>query len=137
EEEEEAMSQLDGRVVLISGADTAGGLARALAATLAAAGARILLLGERQADLQEIADAADAGGRPVEVFAASPLIPESVEAAIKQVQNRAGGVDVLVNLVPGSLAVQLVGQYAPAEWLETLQRNLYAPFLATRACLPL
>lgn len=115
-------------VALVTGAG--GGVGRALAAALAGAGARLLLLGRDPARLRETADGL---GAPAEVLSLDLADPEAVAAR-------------LTPLLPERLAVlaHVAGAHclAPIEATEVgafdamMAVNARAPLLLTRLCLP-
>jgi NAD(P)-dependent dehydrogenase (short-subunit alcohol dehydrogenase family) len=84
--------RLDGRVALVTGASR--GIGRAIAAELAASGARVMLSSRKQDAL----DAAAAGMiGEVATFAATAGEPDQAEACVAATVDRFGGLDVLVN----------------------------------------
>ena len=83
---------LDGRVALVTGASR--GIGRAIATTLAASGARVMLSSRKQDALDEAA--ADMEGE-VATFAANAVDPDHAEACVAATVERWGRVDILVN----------------------------------------
>jgi NAD(P)-dependent dehydrogenase (short-subunit alcohol dehydrogenase family) len=83
---------LDGRVALVTGASR--GIGRAIAAELAAAGARVMLSSRKQEALEEAAAGIDGD---TGVFAAHAGHPEEAEACVAATVERFGGLDILVN----------------------------------------
>src|SRR5688572_7945843 len=84
--------RLDGKVALVTGASK--GIGRAIAAELAAAGAKVLISSRKQPNLEEAA--ASMKGE-VAVFAANAGEPDQAEACIAACVDRFGAVDILVN----------------------------------------
>jgi NAD(P)-dependent dehydrogenase (short-subunit alcohol dehydrogenase family) len=84
--------RMDGKVVLVTGASK--GIGRAIAATCAAAGAKVLLSSRKQAGLE--AAAATMSGE-VDVFAANAGEPDQAAACVEACLERFGRIDVLVN----------------------------------------
>ena len=129
---------LEDRVILVTGAG--GGLGGALATACAALGARVVLCGRKVPKLERVYDTivtAD-GPRP----SIAPLDLERAdathyEALADAVRNEFGRLDGLVH------AAALLGERAPVEhydvvtWLKVMHVNVNAPFILTRALLPL
>jgi NAD(P)-dependent dehydrogenase (short-subunit alcohol dehydrogenase family) len=84
--------RLDGKVALVTGASK--GIGRAIAATYAAAGAKVMLSSRKQDALE--AAAADMTGETA-VFAAHAGDPEAAAACVAATVDRFDGLDVLVN----------------------------------------
>jgi len=83
---------LDGKVALVTGASK--GIGRAVAAELAAAGARVMISSRKAEALEEAAASMDG---EVAWHAANAGEPEQAEACVQATVERFGGVDVLVN----------------------------------------
>ncbi|MER7211141.1 SDR family NAD(P)-dependent oxidoreductase [Streptosporangium sp. NPDC000239] len=98
------MSGAEGRVVLVTGA--ASGIGRAVAEAFAAAGDRVVVADVNRAGADEVA--AEIGGHAVTLDVTDP---ESVNAAVEEVAEKLGTVDVLVNnaglVAGGGLLVDL------------------------------
>lgn len=125
---------LSGRTALVTGA--AGGIGRACAVRLAAAGARL-----RAVDLdpeglkslaEEVARADGATGRePVELHPLDLTAPAGLDAA----ERAADGADVLVNAA-GTQLVRPIEKFPPEVFHRMLTLMLEAPFRTTRGALP-
>ncbi|MEL6479143.1 MAG: SDR family oxidoreductase [Pseudomonadota bacterium] len=115
------MSVLEGKVALVTGGRS--GIGRATADLLAARGARVFTAqrGEDDAHHGIRADLSD---------------PDAAEAIFAEISARAGRLDILVNNA-GLMREGTVLEMSAAEWTETLQVNLTAPFLLIKHALPL
>ena len=120
---------LAGTVSVVTGAG--GGLGRAIAAGLAAAGSRIALL-DRTAEAAEAALAAMPENAEAIAVACDVSDPASVAAAAREVEMRLGPCGVLVNnaalLRPGPLETLPL-----AQWNEQIGVNLTGYFLCAQA----
>ena len=126
------------RVILITGAG--GGLGSALATACATLGARVVLCGRKVPKLERVYDAIIAAGGPRPSIA--PLDLERADAThydalADGVRTEFGRLDGLVH------AAGLLGERAPIEhydvptWMKVMHVNVNAPFILTRAMLPL
>ena len=126
------------RTLLITGAN--GGLGEALARAAAMAGARVVLLGRRVPRLTRLYDELLAAGAaapaiyPLDLAGASPQDYEQLATAIR---DECGGLDGIVHCAAELKGLSSLQNMELADWFTGLHVNLTAPFLLTRACLPL
>ncbi len=125
------MNRLDGKVALVTGAGR--GIGAASARRLAAAGAAVLVSDLSETDARLVADTiARAGGNAI------PLrldVTSEVDwfGAVKQAEERLGGLDVLVNNA-GIAFAKPTEQTGLDEWRRITAVNVDGVFLGTRAC---
>ncbi len=125
--------QLTGKVALITGGGTGIGEATALA--LAAAGAKVVVTGRRQARLDEVvAEIAEAGG---EALAVQSDVSVEVDAfgAVEQAVTRFGRLDIVINSAGvneagGIEALDLAG------WRKVIDINLWGTIYTCKAAVP-
>ena len=92
---------LEGKVAVVTGAT--GVLGGAMARGLAAAGAKVAILGRRVAKAHEVADAIEAAGNKAMPLPADVLNEDSLRAARQTLLDNWGGVDILINAAGGNL----------------------------------
>jgi NAD(P)-dependent dehydrogenase (short-subunit alcohol dehydrogenase family) len=127
--------KLEGKVALITGADS--GIGRAVAIAYAREGADIVLsyLNEHD-DAQSTAAWIEKAGRKVVVVAGDirdeAHCNELVETAVSQL----GGLDILVNNAAFQRTYDDIGDITADEWDATFRTNIYAPFFLSKAAVP-
>lgn len=122
---------------LITGAT--GGLGRATAMEAARRGARLILLGRRPEALMQLADDIVATGHPEPLLHAIDFAgaePGDYAQLAELLAAHAGRLDGLLHLAADLGAPAPLAHVDPAVWSRLLRVNLSAPFLLTRACLP-
>jgi short-subunit dehydrogenase len=127
------MRSLSGRGAVVTGA--ASGIGEALAASLAAKGARLLLADRDAARLDAVAAALRARGADVDALACDVVDPATAEALAERADARWGGADLLVN----NAGVSVVGPVATmpeddARWL--MDVNFWGVVRGCRAFAP-
>lgn len=134
----EPTRELDGRVILLTGASR--GIGSAVASACAAAGASVLLAGRDVRSLERLADTIETSGATPPV-----LVPINLETAgvddyavvAGHIAERFGRLDGLV------VNAAMLGDPAPLAnydglaWARTFQVNVHSAFLLLQACLPL
>jgi NAD(P)-dependent dehydrogenase (short-subunit alcohol dehydrogenase family) len=126
--------QLDERVAIITGGS--GGLGKIFARTLAGAGADIALLGRRLDVAQAEADAiATETGRRVIAVRADVLEPTEVQAAVGEVRERLGSVDILINSAGVNVRRPSL-EFSLEDWSRVLNISLTGSFICSQAVAP-
>jgi len=124
---------LSGRRALVTGGNA--GIGEAMAHALGLAGARVLLIARREAELEQAAQRLRAEGTTADALA----VDLSDSAALRDVAARAeallGGVDILVNAAGVNLR-QPFAEVTPEAWQLQLALHLGAPFFLTQALAP-
>ena len=125
------MSELTGRVALVTGASR--GIGEAVARRLAAAGATVVA-GAREAHARPVAEGIAASGGTAEAVTLDVTDAASVTAAVRLALDRFGCVDILVNNA-GIVRDQLLMRMKADEWNAVMATNLTAAFVCTQAVL--
>lgn len=120
---------LVGRTAVVTGAGR--GLGRAAALALAAAGARLALLGRTAARLEAVAGEITAAGGTAEVIATDVTDEAQVERAAALVAERLGGADILINNA-GEAPVGPLLETRAAEIEQLLRLNVVAAMTCAR-----
>ena len=118
---------LSGRVALVTGSTR--GIGRAIATTLAGAGARVAVVGRDRARAEE---AASQLGGDARGFSCDVADTASVAALVEEVEKSFGSVDILVNNA-GLTRDNLLMRIKDADWDAVLDANLRGAFAAIRA----
>ncbi len=126
--------ELRGRVAVITGASR--GLGRAIARTLAGAGADVVLIARDRAALETAAAELVTLGRGAEVCPGDVTCETEVDAAAARVRERFGVAHILVNAAGINLR-KPVTEFTLEEWRRVLDTNLTGVFLMCRAFVPL
>jgi len=128
---------LSDNVILITGA--ANGIGAAVARAYAAEGATIILLDKDVPGLEKTYDAIVISSMksaiyPLDLKGASV---DDYTDLVNTIETQFGRLDALVHCAATLGQLAPIEHQDPATWSETLHINLTAPFLLTKACLPL
>lgn len=119
---------LDGKVALVTGANT--GLGQAMAVALAGAGASIALVGRSAPDETETA-IKSAGGKTAVVMA-DLSDAEITASVVEQAEQSLGPVDILVNNA-GIIRREDALEFSELDWDDVMATNLKVPFFLAQA----
>jgi len=122
-----------GKIALVTGAS--GGVGAATAKAMAQAGAQVLLLARREAELQRVAQEILAAGGQARVYPVDLADVEAIEAVAKRITEEVGTPDILVNNA-GSGRWKFLEDTTPEEAWQMMELPYFAAFNVTRAFLP-
>ncbi|MHB1282052.1 MAG: glucose 1-dehydrogenase [Acidithiobacillus sp.] len=126
---------LQGRRALVTGGS--GGLGRAIAETLATAGAQVAVHYRKGLDEAEAVVAAiQKQGGKAQAFQADVADPAAVEKLLQAVEDAFGGLDILVNNAGMDGQRASVGEDDPQAWEKILAVDLMGPYYCARAAIP-
>jgi len=117
--------RLDGKVALVTGASK--GIGRAIAETLAASGAKVVLSSRKQEALDEVAAGITAAGGEAAAIAANAGEPEQAEACVQATVGRFGAIDILVNNAATNPYMGPAADIDLSRYDKTFQVNLRGP----------
>lgn len=120
---------LDGKVAIVTGANT--GLGQGMAVALAEAGASLCLVGRSSPD--ETVKRVQAVGGKVHVVSADLSTTEAVGKIVSEAESVLGGLDILVNNA-GIIKRNDSIDFTEAEWDSVMDVNLKTLFFLSQAC---
>lgn len=124
------MKSLDGKVAIVTGSSR--GLGRAIAIALGDAGARIVLSGRSETDLNSVAKVLNDNGVEAHVVKCDVTDARQVEGLAASTIERFEHVDVLVNN-SGVVDTSSLLDQEPETWDRVIDTNLRGVYLMTRA----
>jgi len=125
---------LQDSVVLITGAT--GALGSAIVRDFAQTGAQLALTSRSMETLQELMAQIDLPEERIVSISADVTQVQRVDALVRDVVDRFGRLDVLLNTVGGWSGGASVGKTSVEDWEHMLNLNLHSAFLLSRAVLP-
>ena len=128
-----ALFDLSGRRALVTGGHS--GIGNAMARALGLAGARVLLLARREAELRAAAEQLRSEAIDADWLVANLSDTEATLAAARASEQKFGGIDIIVNAAGINLR-QAFTEVTPAAWQAQLALHLGAPFFLTQALAP-
>lgn len=117
-----------GKVALVSGGGT--GIGAAVARRLAQEGARVVVMGRRQAPLDAVAGPINA-----EVFVGDAADPAQADAAVRRAVERFGGLDIVIANAGGH-GFATIAETSDSDWDAARLANLDTAVMLLRAAMP-
>ena len=129
-----AQARLAGQVAWVTGGGR--GIGRAIAQTLATAGASVAVMARSAEQVAETVALIEAEQGIVSGFVADVSDTASVNAVAQEIEATLGAVDLLVNNAAITGPIGPSWEVDPDEWWRCEEINLRGPFLCARAVLP-
>ncbi len=134
EETYRGSGKLEGRVALITGADS--GIGRAVARAYAREGADVLISYlDEEADAAETARVVTEAGRRAITVAGDIQDEAHCQALVDRAVSELGRLDILVNNAAFQNTVQSIQELESADWDRAFRTNIYAMFYLSKAAL--
>jgi 3-oxoacyl-[acyl-carrier protein] reductase len=128
------MTDLTGRVALVTGSSR--GIGRAAALALADAGAHVAVnYRKREDEARKTMEQILGRGRRAVIVRADVSSAQAVSGAVEKTEEELGAIDILVNNA-GIATKRTVEEITEQDWDETLTVNLKSTFLLTQAVVP-
>ena len=127
------MTNINGKIALVTGASSGIGAATAL--KLAEAGAKVGIAARRTDKLEGLQKEIASGGGEALVIEMDVVDPASVEAGVKKLVGAYGSIDILVNNA-GLMPLSDVDQFKVDEWHRMVDVNVKGLLNTTAAVLP-
>ncbi len=121
---------LTGQVALVTGGSR--GLGLQMAEALGEAGAKIMLVSRKAADLEEAAAALSAKGIDARWMAADASKPEDVQRVVDETMHRCGQIDILINNAGATWGAP-AEDYPLEAWDKVMNLNIRSLFLFAQA----
>jgi gluconate 5-dehydrogenase len=124
---------LAGRVALVTGGNSGIGLT--IASALAEAGARVVLVARREAELRQAAETIIAGGGRAAVVVCDLSDRQAIDACATAAKRHFGAPDIVVNCAGINIRKPML-DLTPDDWDRTMRLNLDAPFFLSQCLVP-
>jgi NADP-dependent 3-hydroxy acid dehydrogenase YdfG len=128
------MGSLDGQLAIVTGGGS--GIGRSTAVHLAREGARVVVVGRREAPLQETVTLIEAAGGLGIAQAVDLQRPEELREMVKAIESQFGTVHILINNAGASSRVRNILWIEDDDWESTVAVNLTAVYVLIQGVLP-
>lgn len=128
------MTDLQGKVALVTGGGR--GLGAAICQVLGKAGVTVVAADIRENLVQQVAQEIEGAGGKALALRADISDPEQVDETMRRIDSQFGRLDILVNNAAIDITVP-IEELSVDDWRRIVDINLSAPFLLSRAALPM
>lgn len=128
------MNQLSGKVAIVTGASS--GIGRAAAKLFAQHGARVVVTGRRQAELDALVAEIELDGGVAAAVAGNIRDEQLARALVETAVGRFGGLDIAFNNAGTLGAAVPLAEMSAGTWSEVLDTNLTSAFLGAKHQIP-
>jgi len=126
---------LGGKIALVTGGSR--GIGKAIALAMAEKGARVVICGRKQENLDKAAEEFKKAGLDVMVRTAHAGKADQVAALIETIEQKYAKLDILVNNVGTNILTPSVPEADEGLWDKLMETNLKSAFLVTSRAYPL
>lgn len=127
------MSQINGKVALVTGGGR--GIGQAIALTLAEAGASVVVTGRSRASLNETQSIIEQRGSQAHAFICDIADKAAVQSTFDQIRTTVGAIDILVNNA-GITYSRKLHETPDDIWEQIIQTNVNGTFYCCKAVIP-
>jgi NAD(P)-dependent dehydrogenase (short-subunit alcohol dehydrogenase family) len=120
------MASLKGKIALVTGSTS--GIGKGIASHFLGLGGSVIVHGPDLAEAKAIADSMRSGGHDVDAVAGNLKDPETCRQIVREVVQRRGGLDILVNNA-ATVARASIEEATLDQWDTIMAVNVRAPFL--------
>lgn len=135
EESYKGSGRLEGKVALITGADSGIGKAVAIAFAREGADVAISYLNEEE-DAQDTARWVDEAGRKSMLLPGDITNEQHCKTLVEKTVQQFGKIDIIVNNAAFQRTYKTIEEIDSKEWDKTFRTNIYAPFYICKAAAP-
>ncbi|MGI6643509.1 MAG: glucose 1-dehydrogenase [Bacillota bacterium] len=127
------MSEMKGKVAIVTGATS--GIGRATALRFASMGMRVVVTGRDAARLSEVAQRMIEAGGEAKAVVADMVVEADIERLVDEAVAAFGRIDVLVNAA-GIIANGTIENTSLSDWDYMMNLNVRGPFCLIQRCMP-